>query len=89
MADDARPAPQTAGAGFEIFRTANAPSLDETSHMEVVGMNPEFEAGITKALESGFATLSRFNRCFKEHRNMTPRDWRKRTRRMVEIETDR
>jgi len=33
------------------------------------------------AHESGFATLSRFNRCFKELRNMTPRDWRKRTRR--------
>lgn len=55
MADDARPAAQSSAAGFEIFRTANAPSLDETSHMEVVGMNPEFEAGITKALEAGFA----------------------------------
>jgi AraC-like DNA-binding protein len=38
------------------------------------------------AHESGFSTLSRFNRCFKEHRNMTPRDWRKRTRRIVDIE---
>lgn len=55
MADDARPAAQTAAAGFEIFRTADAPSLDETSHMEVTGMNPEFEAGIATALEAGFA----------------------------------
>jgi len=29
------------------------------------------------AHDSGFATLSRFNRCFKEHRSMTPREWRK------------
>jgi len=41
------------------------------------------------AHDSGFATLSRFNQCFKEHRNMTPRDWRKRTRRIVDIETGR
>lgn len=33
------------------------------------------------AHDSGFATLSRFNRCFREHRDMTPRDWRKRSRR--------
>ena len=33
------------------------------------------------AHESGFSTLSRFNRCFRDHRNMTPRDWRKRKRR--------
>lgn len=45
----------TSGAGYEIFRTSTAPSLDETSHMEVSGMNPEFEAGITKALAAGFA----------------------------------
>jgi AraC-like DNA-binding protein len=29
------------------------------------------------AHDSGFSTLSRFNRCFREHRDMTPRDWRK------------
>ncbi len=45
----------SANAGYQIFRTSTAPSLDETSHMEVAGMNPEFEAGITKALEAGFA----------------------------------
>ncbi|MCF7838512.1 MAG: AraC family transcriptional regulator [Candidatus Marinimicrobia bacterium] len=33
------------------------------------------------AHEAGFATLSRFNRCFRTHRDMTPRDWRKRSRR--------
>ncbi|MBA3067356.1 MAG: cupin domain-containing protein [Hyphomonas sp.] len=42
-------------AGYEIYRTSTAPTLDETAHMEVVGMNPEFEAGITRALEAGFA----------------------------------
>ncbi len=45
----------SANTGYEIFRTSSAPSLDETAHMEVTGMNPEFEAGITKALEAGFA----------------------------------
>jgi AraC-like DNA-binding protein len=30
------------------------------------------------AHDSGFSTLSRFNRCFREHRDMTPREWRKR-----------
>ena len=43
------------GAGYQIFKTATSPSLDETAHMEVAGMNPEFEAGIAKALEAGFA----------------------------------
>ena len=52
MADDARP---PSVSGYDIFRTSQAPSLDETAHMEVVGMNPEFQAGITKALEAGFA----------------------------------
>jgi AraC-like DNA-binding protein len=33
------------------------------------------------AHNSGFSTLSRFNSCFKQHRGMTPRDWRKRERR--------
>jgi hypothetical protein len=47
--------PASAGTGYQIFRTATSPSLDETAHMEVVGMTPEFEAGITKALEAGFA----------------------------------
>jgi hypothetical protein len=42
-------------AGYDIFRTATAPSLDETAHMAVAGMNPEFETGINKALEAGFA----------------------------------
>jgi len=51
----ARQPSAASAAGFEIFRFATAPSLDETSHMEVVGMNPEFEAGIGKALEAGFA----------------------------------
>jgi len=41
------------------------------------------------AYESGFSTLSRFNRSFKEHRNMTPRDWRRRTRRIADIEAGR
>jgi len=45
----------SANTGYEIFRTSSAPSLDETAHMEVTGMNPEFEAGIAKALEAGFA----------------------------------
>lgn len=30
------------------------------------------------AHDVGFATLSRFNRCFRDHRDMTPRDWRRR-----------
>lgn len=30
------------------------------------------------AYQSGFTTLSRFNRCFKKHRQVTPRSWRKR-----------
>ena len=55
MADTIHAGATTSGAGFEIFRTSSAPSLDETSHMDVVGMNPEFEAGINKALEAGFA----------------------------------
>ena len=46
---------RSAAGGYEIFRTATSPSLDETAHMEVTGMNPEFQAGITKALEAGFA----------------------------------
>ena len=37
---------------------------------------------------SGFTTLSRFNRCFKEHRSMTPRDWRKRIVRRGQIAAD-
>jgi len=28
----------------------------------------------------GFSTISRFNRCFKKHRDVTPRAWRKRAR---------
>ncbi len=40
------------------------------------------------AHDSGFSTLSRFNRCFKEHRNMTPRDWRKRTRHRAKLAAD-
>ena len=43
------------GGGFQIFRTADAPSLDETAHMEVADMTPELEAGIGVALEAGFA----------------------------------
>lgn len=38
------------------------------------------------AYDSGFNTLSRFNRCFKEHRGMAPRDWRKRARRHLVFE---
>ena len=41
--------------GFQIFRTADAPSLDETAHMDVADMTPELEAGIGVALEAGFA----------------------------------
>lgn len=40
------------------------------------------------AHDSGFATLSRFNRCFKEHRSMTPRDWRKQIHRRGQIAAD-
>jgi len=54
MSDTATPA-DSRSAGYDIFRTATAPSLDETSHMEIIGMNSEFEAGIAKALEAGFA----------------------------------
>ena len=43
------------GGGFQIFRTASAPSLDETAHMDVADMTPELEAGIGVALEAGFA----------------------------------
>lgn len=32
------------------------------------------------ALQCGFSTLSRFNRCFRKHRATTPRAWRKRAR---------
>ena len=53
MADTVHSPP--ASTGYEIYRTSTAPSLDETAHMEVTGMNPEFEAGIAKALEAGFA----------------------------------
>ena len=53
MADTIQSPP--ASTGYEIYRTSTAPSLDETAHMEVTGMNPEFQAGITKALEAGFA----------------------------------
>ncbi len=30
------------------------------------------------AYQTGFTTLSRFNRCFRKHREITPRAWRKR-----------
>lgn len=33
------------------------------------------------AHQSGFATLSRFNQCFRNHRDMTPREFRKRAHR--------
>ena len=46
--------PATA-AGYQIFRTSEAPSLDETAHMEVADMTPDLEAGIGAALEAGFA----------------------------------
>lgn len=32
------------------------------------------------AHKCGFSTLSRFNRCFRKHRDTTPRSWRKRAR---------
>lgn len=32
------------------------------------------------AHQSGFSSLSRFNRCFRKHRGITPRSWRKRAR---------
>jgi len=32
------------------------------------------------AHKCGFSTISRFNRCFKKHRRVTPRAWRKRSR---------
>jgi AraC-like DNA-binding protein len=32
------------------------------------------------AHKCGFSTLSRFNRCFRKHRETTPRSWRKRAR---------
>ena len=34
---------------------ADAPSLDETQHMELSGVTPEIETGIGTALEAGFA----------------------------------
>lgn len=44
-----------ANTGYQIFRTSEAPSLDETAHMEVKDMTPDLEAGIGAALEAGFA----------------------------------
>ncbi|NCC50753.1 MAG: AraC family transcriptional regulator [Spartobacteria bacterium] len=41
------------------------------------------------AHDSGFATLSRFNNCFRNHRDMTPRDWRKRAHMHVRKTTAR
>ena len=44
-----------AASGYQIFRTSEAPSLDETAHMEVGALTAEQEAGIATALEAGFA----------------------------------
>jgi hypothetical protein len=44
-----------ASAGYQIFHTSTAPSLDETAHMEVADITPDLEAGIAVALEAGFA----------------------------------
>ncbi|MCA8900666.1 MAG: cupin domain-containing protein [Hyphomonas sp.] len=55
MPDTAPPTEPAATAGYQIFRTSTSPSLDETAHMEVADMTADLEAGITVALEAGFA----------------------------------
>ncbi len=55
MADTAPLKSEAKGAGFEIFRAADCPSLDEAGHMELVNTTPEQEAGIGQALEAGFS----------------------------------
>ena len=47
--------PTTSGEGYQVFRTRNAPSLDETAHMELADVTPDLETGIGTALEAGFA----------------------------------
>ena len=51
----AREPSASTGTGFEIFRFASAPTLDETGHMEVADINEDMQAGIGGALEAGFA----------------------------------
>lgn len=52
---DAPAAEKPAATGYQIFRTSEALSLDETAHMEVADITPDLEAGIGAALEAGFA----------------------------------
>lgn len=51
----AREPSASGGPGFEIFRFASAPTLDETGHMEVADLSEDMHAGIGGALEAGFA----------------------------------
>ncbi len=55
MADTATLDENTRNNGFEIFRAAECPSLDEAGHMELVNATPEMETGIAEALNAGFA----------------------------------
>ena len=56
MADtDTATKPASSNAGIEIFRMADAPSLDESEHMELAGLTPEIEAGILSTAEAGSA----------------------------------
>ncbi|MEQ9317266.1 MAG: cupin domain-containing protein [Henriciella sp.] len=48
-----KPTADASGGGFEIFKTSEAPILDETGHMEYADVTPEIEAGIAKAGEAG------------------------------------
>ena len=52
---DAPAAEKPAATGYQIFRTSESLSLDETAHMEVADITPDLEAGIGAALEAGFA----------------------------------
>jgi hypothetical protein len=38
---------------FRIFRTSEAPSIDESNHMEVVGMTPEIGEQALRSLQAG------------------------------------
>ncbi|MFC6196505.1 cupin domain-containing protein [Ponticaulis profundi] len=44
--------PTSNAGGFEIFKTATAPTLDEEGHMTPAGMTPEIEKGIALTVEA-------------------------------------